>query len=125
FCNSGLIASSLVFRRIQRTLVFIGSRACRAFGIADERLNGWHKRSRDQEEVKAENSDQIQQRVESRGDFPGFYGGNMDLREPYPACELTLAPAVGMPGLDECMSQILRQPFEACVDVRRHVNLAV
>jgi len=94
------------------------------FGIADERLKGWHKRSRDQQKVKAENSDQIQQRVESRYDFPGFYGGNMDLREPYSTCEFTLAPAVGMPCFDKGMPEIFRQTFETCSDTRRHVKSA-
>lgn len=89
-------------------LGLLGPRTGGAFGIPDERLDGWHKGSRDQQQIEAENSDQIQQRVESRGDFPGFDGGNMDLREPYPAREFTLAPAVGLPGPDKGMPQIFR-----------------
>jgi hypothetical protein len=104
--------ASLVLRCIQRTLVFIGALACGMFGVADERLNGWHKGSRDQQKVEAENSDQIKQRVESRGDFPGFYGGNMDLWESYPTCEFMLAPEVGMARVDKGMPQIFRQPLE-------------
>lgn len=107
-------------------LVFIGALACGVFVIADVRPNRRHKGSRDQQKVEAENSDEIQQRVESRGDFPGFYGGNMDLREPYPTCEFTLAPSVGMPRPDKGLPQIFRQSFETCSsDTQRHVNTAV
>jgi hypothetical protein len=87
------------------------------FRLAYERLNGWHKRPRNQQKVKAENSDQINQRVESRGYFPGFDGGNMDLREPYAVCEFSLAPAVGTPCRDKRLSQIFRQPVESRIDM--------
>lgn len=86
----------------------MGARACGAFGIADERLNGWHQGSRDQQKIKAEDSDQIKQSIESRGDLPGFYGGNVDLRQPYLTCEFTLAPAVSTPRPYKGMPQIFR-----------------
>ncbi len=95
------------------------------FEIADERLNGWHKGARHQQKVKSENSDQIQQRVESRSDFPGFDGGNVDLRESYSACEFALAPVVGMPCSDKGMPEIFRQTFKTCSDMRRHVRSAI
>jgi len=76
--------------------------------MANDRLNGRHQGSRDQKKVKAENSDEVQQCVESRGDFPGFDRGNMDLRESYPTCEFTLAPAVGVPCSDKGMPEVFR-----------------
>jgi hypothetical protein len=74
--------------------------------IVDQRPNRRDERPRDQQQVVTENPHEIKQRVESRGYLPGFYGGNVDLRQSNFASQVSLRPMTGVTRRNEAVQKV-------------------
>jgi hypothetical protein len=78
---------------------------------ADEGLHGRHERTRDEQQIQAENADEVEQCVEAGHDFPGFDRGDMRLRQADLRAELPLPPTPLCPRILYLLAQISRQAF--------------
>jgi hypothetical protein len=101
FASSGSTVFLGVVYGVQGTLTIVGRAAMRVVLVADQRLNGRDERPGNQQKVVVQYAHEIEQRVETRRHLPGFYAGDVDLRQPHTVAQFSLAPATSLPGRDQ------------------------